>query len=108
MGCKKSRHPAGLRSAGDAPSTGPEMSMNFAQARCANLFATPLVTYVLDDVADLNASLRERILAHRAERPGIGKSNRGGWHSAIGQLEFCGDAGELLVSYMRALGDEAT
>ena len=82
--------------------------MNFAEARFANLFATPLVTCVLDDSADLNASLRERILAHRAGRPGIGKSNRGGWHSEIGQLEFCGDAGERLVSYMRALGDEAT
>lgn len=82
--------------------------MNFAQARIANLFATPLVTYVLEDVTELNATLRERILAHQSENAGIGKSNEGGWHSQVGELEFCGDAGELLISYMRALGDEAT
>ncbi len=82
--------------------------MNFAQARIANLFATPLVTYLLEDMAELNASLRERILGHRSENTGIGKSNRGGWHSQVGELEFCGDAGKLLISHMRALGDEAT
>jgi uncharacterized protein (TIGR02466 family) len=82
--------------------------MNFAEARFANLFATPLVTCILEDVAELNASLRERILAHQAESAGIGKSNRGGWHSQVGLLEFCGDAGKLLVSHMQALGDEAT
>lgn len=82
--------------------------MNFAEARFANLFATPLVTYALEDAAQLNASLRERILAHLSQNAGIGKSNRGGWHSEIGELEFCGDAGELLISHMRALGDEAT
>jgi len=82
--------------------------MNFAEARFASVFATPLVTYVLEDVAELNALLRERILAHQSKNPGIGKSNQGGWHSEVGELQFCGDAGELLVSHMRALGDEAT
>jgi uncharacterized protein (TIGR02466 family) len=81
--------------------------MNFAEARFANLFSTPLLTCVLED-AGLNAALRERILAHLSQSAGIGKSNRGGWHSEIGELEFCGDAGAHLVSHMRAFGDEAT
>ena len=82
--------------------------MNFAEARFASLFSTPLVTYVLEGVAELNASLREQILEHQSENTGVGKSNQGGWHSEVGALEFCGDAGRLLISYMRALGDEAT
>src|SRR5579862_7965848 len=82
--------------------------MNFAEARFANLFTTPLITHLLEDGAKLNVSLRERILAHQSGTGGVGKSNRGGWHSQVGQLEFCGDAGELLISHMRALGDEAT
>ncbi len=82
--------------------------MSLAQARFTNIFATPLVTHVLEDVTELNALLRERILSHHSESAGISKSNRGGWHSEVGELEFCGDAGELLISHMRALGDEAT
>ncbi len=82
--------------------------MNFAEARYVNLFATPLITYVLADVTELNALLRQRILAHQSESPGTSKSNRGGWHSDVGELEFCGDAGRSLIAHMRALADEAT
>jgi len=82
--------------------------MNFAEARLTNIFTTPLVTYVLKDAADLNSSLRERILARQLENPGVNKSNRGGWHSEVGELEFCGQAGQRLVAHMREIGDEAT
>lgn len=82
--------------------------MNLAEARYANVFATPLVTYVLQDVTELNASLREQILSHHSQSAGIGKSNQGGWHSEVGELEFCGDAGQRLIACMRELGDEAT
>jgi uncharacterized protein (TIGR02466 family) len=82
--------------------------MNFAEARYANIFATPLVTYVLQDVAELNASLRQQILAHQSESAGVNKSSRGGWHSEVGELEFCGDAGQRLIAHMRGLADEAT
>ncbi len=82
--------------------------MNFAEARFAHIFAAPLVTYTLEDVTELNALLRKRILSHHSDSAGVSKSNRGGWHSEVGELEFCGDAGQLLISYMRALGDEAT
>lgn len=82
--------------------------VNFAEARLANVFATPLVTCVLQGMSELNEALRSAILAHRSASSGVSKSNRGGWHSEIGALEFCGDAGERLVSHMRELGDEAT
>jgi uncharacterized protein (TIGR02466 family) len=81
---------------------------DFSQTRYANVFATPLVTHVWEDGPELNALLRERILAHEAESRGVAKSNSGGWHSETGQLEFCGDAGRRLVEHMYALGDEAT
>ncbi|TMJ63601.1 MAG: hypothetical protein E6G83_16805, partial [Alphaproteobacteria bacterium] len=66
---------------------------DFSKTRYTNVFATPLVTHVWEDGPELNALLRERILAHEAESCGVAKSNCGGWHSETGQLEFCGDAG---------------
>lgn len=81
---------------------------DFRRTRYANVFATPLVTHVWEDGAELNALLRASILAHEADSPGIGKSNHGGWHSETGQLEFCGEAGRRLVEHMRELTDEAT
>jgi uncharacterized protein (TIGR02466 family) len=84
------------------------MGMKVAEARYANIFATPLVTYTLTDVTELNESLRQRILAHRSQNPGMVQSNRGGWHSAVGELEFCGSAGQQLIAHMRELGNEAT
>ena len=84
------------------------LAMNFAEARYANIFATPLITYSLGDVTELNASLREQILSHQSRSAGVSKSNRGGWHSEIGELEFCGEAGQRIISCMRGLADEAT
>lgn len=81
---------------------------DFSKTRYTNVFATPLVTHVWEDGPELNALLRERILAHEAESRGVAKSNSGGWHSETGQLEFCGDAGRRLVEHMYALADEAT
>jgi uncharacterized protein (TIGR02466 family) len=78
------------------------------KAQYANIFATPLLTCVLDDGPELNALLRERILVHESESPGTAKSNHGGWHSESGHLEFCGDAGQRLIDHMYALADEAT
>ena len=87
------------------------MSVNmpdFSKTRYKNIFTTPLLTHVLEDGPELNALLRERILAHETESGGIAKSNHGGWHSQTGQLEFCGDPGQRLVRHMHAFGDEAT
>jgi uncharacterized protein (TIGR02466 family) len=84
-----------------------EMS-DFSKTRYNSIFATPLVTHIWDDAPELNALLREHILAHETESRGVAKSNHGGWHSETGQLEFCGDAGRRLLSHMFALADEAT
>lgn len=81
---------------------------DFSTLRYANLFSTPLLTYAWEDGPELNPLLRQHILAQEAEHPGVGKSNQGGWHSATGALEFCGDAGRRLVAHMRELADEAT
>ncbi len=86
------------------------MGINFAEkARYANIFVTPFVTCLLEDAAELNSALREQILAQqRASGGGVSKSNQGGWHSDVGELEFCGEAGKRLMSYVREFGDEAT
>lgn len=81
---------------------------DFSQTRYANIYPTPLITHVWEDAPVVNPLLRERILAHESEHPGVGKSNEGGWHSPTGHLEFCGDAGARLVHFMQELADEAT
>ena len=65
---------------------------DFSKTRYTNIFTTPLITHTWEDGPELNALLRERILAHEAQNRGIAKSNHGGWHSETGQLEFCGDS----------------
>jgi uncharacterized protein (TIGR02466 family) len=81
---------------------------DLSSIRFADLFTTPLVTHVWQDGAELNPALRAAILGREAERPGAGRSNHGGWHSEVGELEFCGEAGRRLVTHMRALAEEAT
>jgi uncharacterized protein (TIGR02466 family) len=81
---------------------------DFSKARHTNLFTTPLLTHVWEDGPELNLPLRESILAREAASPGSAKSNRGGWHSDVGQLEFCGEPGKRLVRHMREFADEAT
>lgn len=76
--------------------------------RYATVFAAPLLTRVCEDAVALNADLKARILAHEAENTGVGKSNKGGWHSETGELAFCGAAGSQLIKHMRSLADEGT
>ena len=40
---------------------------NSSTTRFTNIFSTPLITQQLEDAAELNTSLRERILAHEAD-----------------------------------------
>jgi uncharacterized protein (TIGR02466 family) len=61
------------------------------------IFPHPFLRYVWRDSAELNAELRRRILAEENSAPGRGRSNIGGWHSEVGQLEFCGEAGKALL-----------
>jgi uncharacterized protein (TIGR02466 family) len=79
-----------------------------AQARFANLFATPLLTHIWADSAELNRQLREAILEHERRHQGNAQTNIGGWHSEPGTLEFCGSAGAALIGRMDEMVKEAT
>lgn len=81
---------------------------DFSNLRCANIFATPLLTDTWADAERVNPVLRENILAHEQAHPGVDKSNRGGWHSETGQIEFCGKAGQDLIGYLLNFANEAT
>jgi uncharacterized protein (TIGR02466 family) len=81
---------------------------DFSQTRYTSIFPTPLLQHVWDDGAELNAMLRQSILAQESASRGVQKSNEGGWHSETGQLEFCGEAGRRLVGHMYDLAEEAT
>jgi hypothetical protein len=85
------------------------MSMrDLNSARSANLFASPLLSHIWADAAELNPRLRADILKHEARHPGTTLTNVGGWHSDPGLLEFCGGAGQQLIRYMHEMIEEAT
>jgi len=77
-------------------------------ARFGNLFATPVLSHLWTDSAELNATLRTSILDHARRHPGAERTNMGGWHSEPGQLEFCGEAGAQLIGRMDSMVKEAT
>lgn len=83
---------------------------DLADARIVNLFSSPFMTHVWADSAELNRELRQHILAYERENPrrGQSKSNVGGWHSQTGLLEFCGDAGQLLLRRAIEMANHAT
>lgn len=47
------------------------------------LFPSPFLTVQLTDSEDLNRRLLAEIAERRHSEPGIGRSNRSGWHSAL-------------------------
>ena len=73
-----------------------------------SLFGAPIMEYMWPDAPALNPRLREAILLHSRQNPGLKLTNVGGWHSATGQLEFCGDAGQRLVQHIYQMAEEAT
>jgi uncharacterized protein (TIGR02466 family) len=81
---------------------------DFSAATFAHLFPAPFMAFVWPDGGELNEELGPRILEHASRSDGLQKSNCGGWHSEVGQLEFCGDAGRRLVRHMYEMADEAT
>jgi len=78
------------------------------KARTGNLFATPILTHTWADAAELNPALRAAILEHAARSPGVELTNYGGWHSEVGALEFCGEAGQRLIRHVLGMAEEAT
>ncbi|MHB8529023.1 MAG: TIGR02466 family protein [Caulobacteraceae bacterium] len=79
-----------------------------ARTNYAHIFGSPLMAHRWEDGPRLNAALRSHILGHETSTASAAKTNVGGWHSQIGQLEFCGEAGKALILHMREMGDEAT
>ena len=84
------------------------MMRELKHAQLGHFFSTPLLEHVWADSAELNEQLRESILDHAKQSPSQRLTNAGGWHSEVGRLEFCGNAGERLVSRMREMTREAT
>ncbi len=74
----------------------------------ASLFGTPVMEYLWPDGPELNLLLRKSILDHARDHPGMRQTNIGGWHSAVGQLAFCGSAGQRLIRHMHDMTEEAT
>jgi hypothetical protein len=56
------------------------------QARSAALFATPLLSHIWADGAELNPALRDNILEHARRHSGYQRTNVSGWHSESGML----------------------
>lgn len=79
-----------------------------SDARFQALFATPVMEHAWPGSEGLNARLREAVLAEALRAPGVAQTNVGGWHSAPGTLEFCGEAGQALVRRMVEMTQEAT
>jgi uncharacterized protein (TIGR02466 family) len=78
------------------------------RARSGSLFATPILSHRWADGPELNAPLRDSILEHERQHPGLEMTNFGGWHSEPGTLEFCGSAGTRLIRHMHEMVEEAT
>jgi len=57
-----------------------------------HLFATPVIEVWPAQGKTWLGALRDRVLARRAEDPGIARSNINGWHSDTRMLEWGGDA----------------
>jgi uncharacterized protein (TIGR02466 family) len=81
---------------------------DFSNARYSHIFPTPLLMHEWEHGPAYNPLLRESILTHRDKSSGVSKSNHGGWHSEVGQLEFCGEPGHCLIQHMHEMADEAT
>ena len=71
--------------------------MDASTTRTDYHFATPVIRSLLPGADRLNAALRSRILARRAEDPsGIARSNTGGWHSDTDMLAWAPSEAEAL------------
>lgn len=71
-------------------------------------FPTPVMCHVWDDSDDLNRELRRVILAHEREQAGRSRSNVDGWHSQTGMLEWCGDAGKMVIERAGRMANHAS
>ena len=64
-----------------------------------DLFSTPILMASPPNAEDLNVRLLESISAHRAEHPGIDRSNIGGWHSTTDMAFWGGEPAQTLAAF---------
>lgn len=79
------------------------MNGSLPAGRVHALFATPVITDDIANASELNRALESRILARRAEQPGVKLSNRGGWQSAHDFAAWAGQEGRTLLDHAQAL-----
>src|SRR5262245_36336327 len=72
------------------------------------LFSSPMFSYVLKNVDDLNAELRDLILERERTTPSVAKSNMGGWQSEVDFLRWGSPAVATLTRYLGSAVEIAT
>lgn len=78
------------------------------QEQLTHLFFVPFFSHLWAGKADLNARLRDLILAREKEHPGQRKTNVGGWQSTEDLHRWTGEAGQELVGMVTDLVNTAT
>jgi uncharacterized protein (TIGR02466 family) len=71
-------------------------------------FPSPCMFHLWSDGPEINKELQRTILAHEAASAGFNRTNIGGWHSEVGNLEWLGELGALLIRRFEEMGNEAT
>ena len=78
------------------------------QLNVMKLFPTPIVVTRVPDAEQLNAELKQIILAKESTSESMAASNRGGWQSTWDMHEWGGAAMQKLLSFARSIVDEIT
>ncbi len=79
--------------------------VNSDAVQVSKIFPTPLVSIRHPEAVRLCAQLREVILAQEAADPGVSHSNQGGWQSNDNFLDWSGEPGAELISYVLAFAN---
>lgn len=82
--------------------------MAFNEPEVRVLFPVPLMTFRLDNAAALNEQLLREVGERRANEPGLDRSNRYGWHSALDFFDRREPAHSELASEIEAMAAAAT
>jgi len=78
------------------------------QTEVLKLFPTPVFVATIPGAEALNAELKQIILAQEAASAGVERSNRGGWQSSWDMYDWGGEPMRRVLSFARAIVDEAT
>ena len=78
------------------------------EATVRSFFATPVAMVRLPEPGDLNAALRETVLARERETASLQHSNLGGWQSSWDFAEWGGDAGRAVLGAVTRLANTLT